>query len=85
MRGIVAVPAFCAYIYKKGILLVDSTALEFCEEFVEEKVNSLVEKVANVVMTNEPIENMKGATKGNYILEALEVMENARPIVNMQM
>lgn len=69
---------FCAYIYKKGILLVDSTALEFCEEFVEEKVNSLVEKVANVVMTNEPIENMKGATKGNYILEALEVMEKCK-------
>lgn len=52
--------------------------MEFCEEFVEEKVNSLVEKVKEVVTTNAPIENMKGATKGNYILEALEVMERCK-------
>ena len=68
---------FCAYIYKKGILLIDSTALEFCEEFVEEKVNNLVDKVKEVVATNAPIENMKGA-KGNYVLEALEVMERCK-------
>lgn len=52
--------------------------MEFCEEFVEEKVKSLVEKVKEVVTTNAPIENMKGATKGNYILEALEVMERCK-------
>lgn len=69
---------FCAYIYKKGILLIDSTALEFCEEFVEEKVNDLVDKVRDVVATNAPIENMKGVTKGNYVLEALEVMERCK-------
>lgn len=69
---------FCAYIYKKGILLIDSTALEFCEDFIEEKVNNLISKVKNVVATNAPIENMKGAAKGNYILEALEVMERCK-------
>lgn len=69
---------FCAYIYKKGILLIDSTALEFCEDFIEEKVNNLINKVKNVVATNVPIENMKGVAKGNYILEALEVMERCK-------
>lgn len=69
---------FFAYIYKKGILLIDSTALEFCEDFVEEKVKNLVDKVKEIAITNAPIENMKGNSKGNYILEALEVMERCK-------
>lgn len=69
---------FSAYIYKKGILLIDSTALEFCEDFVEEKVKNLIDKVKEVAVTNAPIENMKGNSRGNYILEALEVMERCK-------
>ena len=69
---------FSAYLYKKGILLMDSTALEFCEDFVEEKVKNLIDKVKEVAITNAPIENMKGNSKGNYILEALEVMERCK-------
>lgn len=69
---------FCAYIYKKGILLIDSTALEFCEDFVEEKVRSLIEKVREVAVADGPIENMKGNSRGSYILEALEVMEKCK-------
>ena len=69
---------FSAYLYKKGILLIDSTALEFCEDFVEEKVKNLIDKVKEVAITNAPIENMKGNSKGNYILEALEVMERCK-------
>lgn len=69
---------FSAYLYKKGILLIDSTALEFCEDFVEEKVKNLIDKVKEVAITDVPIENMKGNSKGNYILEALEVMERCK-------
>ena len=67
-----------AHIYKKGILLVDSTALEFCEEFVEEKVSEIVDKVKEVAASDAPIENIKGALKGNFILDALEVMERCK-------
>lgn len=69
---------FSAYLYNKGILLIDSTALEFCEDFVEEKVKNLIDKVKEVANTTAPIENMKGNSKGNYILEALEVMERCK-------
>ena len=69
---------FSAYIYKKGILLIDSTALEFCEDFVEEKVKNFIDKAKEAIVTKAPIENMKGNSKGSYILEALEVMEKCK-------
>lgn len=67
-----------AFIYKKGILLIDSTALEFSEDFVEENVNILVDKAKEVISTDAPIENMKGSFKGHFVLQALKVFDKVK-------
>lgn len=69
---------FSAFIYKKGILLIDSTRLEFCEEFIEERNDVIVEKIKKGISPSEPIENFKGYSKGHYILSALEIMADYR-------
>lgn len=67
-----------AFIYKKGILLIDSTALEFSEDFVEENVTIIVDKAKEVVSTGAPIENMKGSFKGHFVLQALKVFDKVK-------
>lgn len=67
-----------AFIYKKGILLIDSTALEFSEDFVEENVNILVDKAKEFISTDAPIENMKGSFKGHFVLQALRVFDKVK-------
>ena len=67
-----------AFIYKKGILLIDSTALEFSEDFVEENVTIIVDKAKEVISTGAPIENMKGSFKGHFVLQALKVFDKVK-------
>lgn len=67
-----------AFLYKKGILLIDSTALEFSEDFVEENTNIIVDKAKEVISTNAPIENMKGSSKGHFILQTLKIFDKIK-------
>lgn len=67
-----------AFIYKKGILLIDSTALEFSEDFVEENVTIIVDKAKEVISTSAPIENMKGTSKGHFVLQALKIFDKVK-------
>lgn len=67
-----------AFIYKKGILLIDSAALEFSEDFVEENVTIIVDKAKEVISTSAPIENMKGTSKGHFVLQALKIFDKVK-------
>ena len=67
---------FSARLYKKGILLVDSMNMEFCEYYVEKNVYDVL-SVAKATSVSEQIDNIKDFTKGNYILRALEILKEA--------
>jgi hypothetical protein len=62
-----------AFIYKKGLLLVDSSNIEFCEYYVQENMEEVKRRLLRVP-SGLPIENIKDFTKGHYLINALNVM-----------
>ena len=65
-----------ALIYKKGILLVDSSNMALCENYIQANVSSVINQAKNI-STGLPIENVKFYTKGHYIVKALDLMLDA--------
>ena len=64
-----------ALLYKGGILLIDSSNFEFSKRYVLENCKTLKERI-ETKKSNEPIENVKDFSKGNYILKALKIFED---------
>lgn len=62
-----------ALIFKKGILLVDSSNIALCESYIQENVKVVIGEAKNM-STGLPIENIKFYTKGHYIVKALDMM-----------
>lgn len=66
-----------ALMYKKGLLLVDSSNLEISELYIQENVDEVISH-AKVISSKSPIENIKKFTKGHSILKALNVMKELK-------
>ena len=64
-----------AVIFKGGVLLVDSSNFEFAKLMVEKFVEEISNR-AQSVSVSQPIENYKDYAKGNYILQALSILDN---------
>ena len=64
-----------ALLYKGGVLLIDSSNFEFARDFVANNVGE-VEKRIQTTSSNNPIENIKDFAKGNYLLKAIQILED---------
>lgn len=62
-------------LYKRGILLIDSSNFEFAKKFVADNQKEL-EKRIQVTKSAESIENVRDFSKGNYLLKALKILQN---------
>lgn len=63
-----------ALLYKGGVLLVDSSNFEFSREFIAQNVKRLKQAIETTSVLDS-IENIKDYSKGNYILKAIEILE----------
>ena len=63
-----------AVLYKGGVLLVDSANLEFSREFIARNVKDVKRRI-ETTQEGDPIENLKDFTKGNYLLRAIEILD----------
>jgi len=63
-----------ALLYKGGVLLIDSSNFEFARSFLATNVKE-VEKRIQLTGATEAIENVKNFAKGNYLLKAIEILE----------
>lgn len=63
-----------ALLYKGGVLLIDSSNFEFARRFIATNVKE-VEKRIQLTSATEAIENVKDFAKGNYLLKAIEILE----------
>jgi len=63
-----------AVIFKGGVLLVDSSNFEFAKLMVQKFVEEIQKRAASMNVT-QSIENYKDYAKGNYILQALSILE----------
>lgn len=66
-----------ALVYKKGLLLVDSSNIEFCEYYIEDNFNEVKDRLHGVSSTL-PIENIKDFTRGHYLIKALNEMVKSK-------
>ena len=64
-----------ALLYKGGVLLIDSSNFEFSKRYVFENCKTLEQRI-ELKKSNEAIENVKDFSKGNYLLKALEILED---------
>ncbi|MFC2187349.1 hypothetical protein ACFCT7_08510 [Fulvivirgaceae bacterium LMO-SS25] len=63
-----------ALLYNGGILLIDSSNFEFARNFVAFNVSE-VRKRIQLTSSKDSIENIKDYSKGNYLLKAIEILE----------
>lgn len=63
-----------AVLYKGGVLLVDSANFEFSREFIARNVKDVKRRIEST-QEGEPIENLKDFTKGNYLLRAIDILD----------
>ncbi len=63
-----------AFLYKGGVLLVDSSNFDFSREFIAKNVEDLQERI-KLVSTTSSIENVRDYNKGNYISKALSILK----------
>ncbi len=61
-------------LYKGGVLLVDSSNFELSREMIAENVKSIQERI-EVTKSKDKIENIKDFGKGDYLLKAIEILE----------
>ena len=64
-----------AFLYKGGVLLIDSSNFEFSRSFIRSNVKNLQQRI-EIVRTSESIENVKDYSKGNYLLMAMEILSD---------
>lgn len=64
-----------AFLYKGGVLLIDSSNFDFSREFIAGNVKDLQERIKLVSSTTASIENVRDYNKGNYISKALKILE----------
>jgi hypothetical protein len=64
-------------LYKGGILLIDSTNFEFARQFVSQNVKVIQERIQSTSVRS-PIENFKDYSKGNYLLQAIKILEDKK-------
>ncbi|QEC40716.1 hypothetical protein [Pseudobacter ginsenosidimutans] len=62
-----------ALLYKRGILLVDSSNFELSREMVAQNTQTLSEKIQNISL-KESVENVRDFSKGDYLLKALDIL-----------
>jgi hypothetical protein len=63
-----------AFLYKGGVLLIDSSNFTLSKKLIAQHVNILDERIL-VKSSSESIENVKDFSKGNYIQNALDIMD----------
>lgn len=63
-----------AFLYKGGVLLIDSSNFDFSREFIARNVEDLQERI-KLLSSTAPIENVRDYNKGNYISKALSILE----------
>lgn len=64
-----------AVLYKGGVLLVDSSNFEFSREFIARNVKDVIQRI-ETTQEGDPVENLKDFAKGNYLLRAIEILED---------
>ena len=64
-----------ALLYKRGILLVDSSNFEFSRRYITDNQKLLAKKI-ELTKSGESIENVRDFSKGNYVLKALIILED---------
>jgi hypothetical protein len=62
-------------LYKGGILLIDSSDFDFAKGLITVNYKELEKRIYSTKST-EPIENVRDFSKGNYLLKALEILED---------
>lgn len=62
-------------LYKRRILLVDSSNFEFSREFVAKNQKELNKRIQTTKSTDS-VENVKDFSKGNYLLKAIKILED---------
>lgn len=63
-----------AFLYKGGVLLIDSSNFDFSREYIARNVEDLQERI-KLENTASPIDNVRGYNKGNYISKALSILK----------
>lgn len=63
-----------AVLYKGRVLLVDSANFEFSREFITRNVKDVKRRI-ETTQEGDSIENLKDFTKGNYLLRAIEILD----------
>lgn len=63
-----------ALLYKGGILIVDSSNFRFSRNYIKLNLEIVKQKI-QLVKANESIENIKDFAKGNYLIRALNILE----------
>ncbi len=61
-------------LYNGGILLIDSSNFDFAKEYIRRNQKLLWEKI-QTTPANGSIENVRDLNKGNYILKAIDILE----------
>lgn len=61
-------------LYKGGILLIDSSNFALAKQYVADNQKEMVKRIQGTKST-EPVENVRDFSKGNYILKAVEILE----------
>lgn len=61
-------------LYKGGILLIDSSNIEFSRRYIKQNLEVVKQRI-ELVKETEPIENIKDFAKGNYLNKALELID----------
>lgn len=66
-----------ALLYKGRVLLIDSSNFDFSRAFVANNVKELKKRI-ELAKSNESIENVRDYSKGNYLLIALQLLEDKK-------
>lgn len=64
-----------ALLYKGGVLLIDSSNFQFARQFVEKNVKEIQKRI-QATSVKESIENVRDFSKGNYLLQAIQILED---------
>ena len=62
-------------LYKGGVLLIDSSNFEFLRSFIDSNVQEVAKRI-QATSSTMAIDNIKDFAKGNYLLKAIEILED---------
>jgi len=66
-----------SFLYKRGILLIDSSNFEFARRYIASNVKELQHRIEGVSVSAS-IENVKDFSKGNYLLNAISILDEMK-------